>query len=230
VIPVLALPILNRYDLAYEMLRTVDVAVGRFYVVDNGGSFSEEEEPLWAVRTHICRPGANLGWGAALNLTIKANLKAEWWLFVNSDIAFSPGDLELVEKAMWEAPGPMVAFACGFSAFAVNDKAIETVGFMDESYHPCYCEDSDWKARADRIGGVEFVELPTGTKHVGGGSVTIREPGTRNDDTYPENKAYHALKWGGEPWNEQYSSPWNKGGDPSVTTAPRLSRLRSLAW
>lgn len=228
-IPVLALPVLNRYDLAYDMMRTVDVEVDRFYVVDNGGFFTGWE-PEWARETHICRPGANLGWGAALNLTIKANLHAPWWFFVNADIAFSPGALAAAEEAMWALPGPGTAALAGFSAFGVNDKAIEAVGFLDESYHPCYCEDSDWHARAKRVGGVEFVSIDSGTVHVGGGSATIKEKGTRNDDTYPENRAYHALKWGGEPWDERYSTPWDAGGDPSVTTAPRLSRLRSLAW
>lgn len=229
-IPVLALPILNRYDLAMRMIESVDVEVRRFYVIDNGGGWTLEQKPDWAQEMHVCAPGANLGWGKALNLTFLANLHAEWWFFVNSDVEFGPGDLAEAERLMWEGPGPTVTFLKGFSAFGVNDQAIEKVGFFDGSYHPCYCEDSDWYARAVRIGGVTFHRPPSKAVHLEGGSVTIKVKGTRNDDTYPLNKLYHSRKWGGEPWEEQYSTPWNAGGDPSVTTAPRLSRLRSLSW
>jgi hypothetical protein len=228
-IPVLALPILNRYDLAYKMMDTVDTPVDRFYVVDNGGGF-DRDRPQWAKEMHVCDPGANLGWGKALNLTILANLHAPWFFFVNSDIEFSPMALAHAEKAMWADLEPAVVMLAGFSAFGLNDKAIEKVGFFDESYHPCYCEDSDWHARAERIGGVNFHHIKSETVHVEGGSVTIKEAGTKNAQSYPANVAFHEKKWGGDPWSEKYSTPWDQGGDPSVTTAPKLSRLRSLAW
>ena len=228
-IPVLALPILNRYDLGYKMLSTVDYPVERLYIIDNGGDWNHDK-PDWATQMHVADPGANLGWGAALNLTFKANLNAPWWFFVNSDVEFAPGALEAAAEAIWGDPGPAAVYLAGYSAFGVNDKAIEKVGFLDESYHPCYCEDSDWHARAERIGGVTFHRPGTETKHVEGGSVTIKVAGTRNQDTYPKNVAYHKVKWGGDPWSEKYSTPWDQGGDPSVTTAPKLSRLRSLAW
>lgn len=229
-IPVLALPILNRYDLAYKMMDSVDQPVDRFYVVDNGGGF-DRDKPDWATEMHVADPGANLGWGAALNLTIKSNLKAPWWFFVNSDIVFGKGALAEAERLMWESPGPTLTLLFGFSAFGVNDKAIEKVGFLDESYHPCYCEDSDWYARAKLVGDVA-VHRPkdTGTITLEGGSVTIKEPGTRNSSTYPQNVVYHREKWGGDPWQEKHATPWDRGGDPSVTTAPKLSRLRKLAW
>ena len=228
-IPVLALPILNRYDLAWKMMLTVDVAVDRLYIIDNGGEWSFDR-PEWATEMHVANPGANLGWGPALNLTWKANLMAPWIFFVNSDIEFAPEALAEAERLMWGTPGPCVTMLAGFSAFAMNDKAVERVGWFDEHYHPCYCEDSDWHARAERVGGVTFHSPTTDTLHVEGGSVTIKERGTSNARTYPENVKFHNQKWGGEPWSEKYPTPWNRGDDPSVTTAPKLSRLRSLAW
>lgn len=228
-IPVLALPILNRYDLAKKMMDTVDYPVERLYIVDNGSGWTFDK-PDWATEMHVADPGANLGWGAALNLTWKANLHAPWIFFVNSDIEFAPGALEAAAKAIWSDMGAAVVMLAGYSAFGVNDKAMEKVGWLDESYHPCYCEDSDWHARAERIGGVTFHRPETDTLHVEGGSVTIKETGTRNSDSYPANVLYHKEKWGDSPWSEKYSTPWDQGGDPSVTTAPKLSRLRSLAW
>jgi hypothetical protein len=111
----------------------------------------------------------------------------------------------------------------------VNDRAIEQVGWFDESYHPAYCEDCDWEWRAKRV-GIEIVDLPSATKHLA--SQTIADIGRRksNDRTYPKNKEYHFSKWGGEPREEVFATPFNAGGDPTVTRAPKLSRLRELSW
>ena len=232
-IPVLALPILNRYDLAAGMEASVDHPVGRYYVVDNGGEYPEDR-PFAAGARHVCRPGHNLGVAASWNLTIKANPLAPWWLFVNSDAVFGPGDLERLAEHMDSRTGPAVASLLDppmfYSAFAVNAAAIEAVGLWDESYHPCYCEDSDWQARAARIGGVDLARVRSTAGNAEGGSVTIREPGTDNGRTYPENVRYHIAKWGGPPWHEQYGTPWNLGGDLDVSEQPALSRLRAQAW
>jgi hypothetical protein len=230
-IPVLGLPILNRYDLAHGMERSVDVGVERYYVLDNGGGYVESTcgLSLAAESIHICKPGFNLGWGAAVNFIIRANLRADWWCFANADTVFGPGDLDALEAAMWAATGPAMVSVCGYSGFAVNDRAIEAVGWFDEHYIPCYCEDSDWDWRAKHL-GVSFTSIASTTTQAEGGSVTIRQPGTRNNDTYPLNKDYHRAKWGGEPWEEQYATPWNLGGDLTITTAPKLSRLREQSW
>jgi len=227
-IPVMGLPILNRYDLAARMEAGVDVEVKNYYVLDNGGGYRPDEHP-WEGERFVCWPGFNLGWGAALNFIIKANLWSPWWFFPNADIVFGPGDLERLAEAMWSAKGPAYAFICGYSAFAVNDKAIELVGWFDENYVPCYCEDSDWDWRARNL-GVEAIHLESTTTQAEGGSVTIKEPGTRNDYSYPRNKEYHFEKWGGEPWSELFLTPRDEGGDLSVTKAPKLSRLRDQSW
>lgn len=230
-IPVLVLPIINRYDLARRMEASIDVPVERFYVIDNGGGYDDSE---WTPWRHVCRPGANLGVAASWNLAIKANVHAPWWVFVNADVVFGPGDLARLAERMNAATGPLVCSLLEppmfYSAFAVNAEAIEAVGFWDESYHPCYCEDSDWQARAQRIGSVEFDLLRGTTATVEGGSVTIREPGTDNARTYPANVAYHREKWGGAPWAEVYAYPFDGDGVLDTSDQPKLSRLRAQAW
>jgi hypothetical protein len=230
VIPVLVLPVINRYDLAARMEASVDHPVGRYFVIDNGGGYLEGP---WSGDRHVCRPGANLGVAASWNLAIKANVDAPWWLFVNADIVFGAGDLERLTEAMDAATEPAVLSLLAppmfYSAFAVNDRAIEAVGLWDESYHPAYCEDSDWTARATRIGGVRLEHIGGTTQTVEGGSVTIREPGTQNDRTYPENVRYHVAKWGGPPWQERYALPW-QDGELHMTEQPTLHRLRMQRW
>jgi GT2 family glycosyltransferase len=233
VIPVLAVPVLDRYDLLVKMEDSVDIEVARYYVIDNGGRY---EGPTASMREHaeaihVCNPGFNLGFGGAINLAIKANIGAMWWMFSNDDMIFAEGHLAALEKRMWEEEhGPAVAFMSGHSAFAVNDKAIEKVGWFDESYHPAYCEDCDFDWRSKLL-GVARIDIPGGSLHKGSqtiyGNQMLR---SSNDRTYKSNVAYHTAKWGGAPWAEVYTTPWNEGGDPSDVSMPRLSRLRKQAW
>jgi GT2 family glycosyltransferase len=233
-IPVLATPVLDRYDLLEGMEASVDVEVKRYYVIDNGGKYDPfRQEPPWAEQRHVCEPGANLGFSASVNLTIKANVVAPWWLFVNDDIIFSPGDLQVLAEHMWASTStPMLATmqGCGYSAFAVNELGVETVGWFDEAYYPAYCEDTDIDWRCRQL-GVMRVDVPGTSQHLA--SQTIRNSPARrdsNDWTYPRNVKYHEAKWGGPPRAEVYLTPFNQGGDPFFTTAPKLSRLRDLAW
>lgn len=233
-IPVLVVPVLDRYDLLVGMEKSVDAEVRRYFVVDNGGRYPEGDALPWWEDRHVCRPGANLGFAASVNLAIKANLRAPWWFFSNDDMVYAPGDLERLADEMWKADGPRVVFMenAGFAAFAVNDQAIEAVGWFDESYHPAYCEDCDWEWRAKMIGGVTFFDMPSRSVHLA--SKTIHGDINRrkaNDRTYPKNKEYHRAKWGGEePREEEFRTPFDAGGDPALTMAPKLSRLRELAW
>jgi GT2 family glycosyltransferase len=240
VIPVLATPVLDRYDLLAGMEASVDIEVKRYYVIDNGGKYDSVQTvdtPDWWESRHVCRPGVNLGFAASVNLAIKANLGGPWWLFVNDDIIFSPGDLQALEDHMWASVTvPMLATmqGCGYSAFAINEHVVEAVGWFDEAYHPAYCEDTDFNWRCERL-GIHPSEVPGTSRHLG--SQTIGSSMSRrnsNDWTYPRNVKYHEAKWGGAPRSEVYATPFNKpfseGGDPSTTTAPKLSRLRELAW
>jgi len=233
-IPVLATPVLDRYDLLEGMEASVDAEVKRYYVIDNGGKYDPfRQEPSWAEKRHVCDPGANLGFGASVNLAIKANLMASWWLFVNDDIAFGPGDLRSMEERMQlSGSDPLIATMkdCGFAAFAINEAAVELAGWFDENYHPAYCEDCDIEWRAKRK-GVKFAEIPGATRHLGSQTINgNRKRKDENNRTYPLNVKYHREKWGGDPRQEVYETPYNQGGDSFLTTAPRLSRLRELVW
>jgi len=223
-IPVLGFPVLNRYDHAENMVKSIDVPVDRMVIVDNGGKYHQG-----VFGAHVISPGANLGWGASINLMIRTNFRVPWWFFTNDDMIFHPGDLAEMEKFMWSVSGPWIATmeGCGFAAFGVNAEAIERIGWFDENYHPAYCEDCDWEARAKRL-EVPMKDLFGRSIHIA--SQTIRGEGTNNDRTYQRNVAYHRAKWGGGPREEVFATPFDKGGDPSITVAPKLSRLRDLSW
>src|SRR6478609_1560237 len=96
-IPVLIVPILNQPELLYRMLKSIDHPVDRVVVIDNGDVVLDlsEDEPWGQLR--IVRPGHNLGVAASWNLGLRVTPQAPWWLIVNHDLEFGPGDLARLE-------------------------------------------------------------------------------------------------------------------------------------
>lgn len=222
-IPVLAVPILNRPDLLIAMLASVDEPVRRVYVIDNGDCVPE------GLASHICRPGANLGVAASWNLAIRANITAPWWLMVNADVVFAPGDLAQVAAAM-EQPGPRIVTLLAFAAFAFNAEVIDAVGWFDEDFGPMYFEDSDWCRRASLLG------IPAIS--IGGASVHAHETTISSNPDYHAanrrteyiNREHYLGKWGGLAGAETYATPWNNGGDLRTWPQPSVARLREQQW
>jgi GT2 family glycosyltransferase len=225
VIPVIGVPTLNRTDLLVRMIDSIDTDVGAILVIDNGGNVPElvTKSP-----SHVVNLPHNIGVAAAWNLVFKLTPRAPWWLIVNDDIAFGPGDLERLAAAM-EDPAPRIAMIHGFSAFAINQQALELTGFFDENLHPAYFEDNDMTWRAS-MAGVPLVNVEAHVIHEG--SATIRGHDiymAQNGRTFSPNSAYYVEKWGGLPGHERYDTPFNGGGDIG---AIRLSmeRLNDHAW
>jgi GT2 family glycosyltransferase len=229
-IPVLGIPALNRPDLLKRHIESIDVEVGRLFVIDNSpdGSMGDAADELGV---EVVDPGCNLGVAASWNFIIKTNPPADWWMIANVDQEYAPGDLARLAEAMAD-PAPAVRCLSAFAAFAINRACVETVGLFDENYVPIYCEDADYEYRC-KVAGVPIVDVQSGSKHLDGGSVTYRSDrayADRNARTYPANVAYFEAKWGGPlRGGEQFTSPFNAGGSVKDWTLD-IGRLRDLAW
>ncbi len=227
-IPVLALPGLNRADLLHRCLSSIDVEVDRLVVVDNSadGSIGDVAAEFDA---HVIDPGWNLGVAASWNLVVKANPMAPWWAIANVDVEFAPGDLARLASAMNDRDAH-VACLLRFGAFGINRSCVDLVGLFDENFAPIYCEDCDYEYRC-RLAGVPIVDVQSGARHLEGGSVALHA-GHVDDNarTFPANHAYFEAKWGGPVrGGETYRSPFNRGGAVSEWTLDP-ARLRSQAW
>lgn len=218
-IPVLGVPILNRPDLLERMLASVDLPVDRRVIVDNGGVWQGE----------AIRPGWNLGVAASWNLIVQTTPDALWWLIVNADIEFAPGDLARLVQVM-DTPEPRVAALVEFAAFGINAACIDAVGWFDECFHPIYGEDCDYEYRC-KLANVPIVRVPGSTRH--DSSATYRSDptfGRRNSETHPENIRYYQDKWGGPPrGSERFTTPFNLGGDIRDWRLDR-ARLVRQSW
>ena len=230
-IPVLIVPILNQPELLAGMLASIDHQVDRVLVIDNGDVADRfiGGRSLFPFDLRIIQPGHNLGVAASWNLGMKVTPQAPWWLIVNHDIEFGPGDLARLEATM-EPGAAGIYFMLGMAAFAITRHTLVAVGYFDENIHPAYDEDIDFARRLDLLSLPRFEVGFSGT-HVG--SATIHsDPVLRaqNGPTHMANDAYYARKWGGQKQGgETFSTPFNLGGhvgdwrlDPE--------RLRHQTW
>lgn len=231
-IPVIIVPILTEPERLIALLHSIDYPVERVVVIDNGGvvdphiGWREQVLPL----VHVVKPGWNLGVSASWNLGIKCWPLAPYFVIVNHDIEFGPGDLARLDAAV-EPRANAVYYMNGMAAFAVTPPALAAVGWWDEGgFIPAYDEDLDWQYRA-RLVGTQEVEVGFTGTHAG--SATIMSDSRlrfANARTHPANDAYYAAKWGGpKQGGETFSTPFNRGGHVGDFRLD-INRLRDLTW
>lgn len=229
-IPTLICPTLNQPMALRKMLNSIDHPVSRVIVIDNGGKTEPElsDDPAFLAAAVVHLPH-NLGVAASWNLGIKLAPHAPYWLLVNDDIEFGPGDLARLEDCV--DPGAnAVYFMLGMAAFAVTYHAVRAAGFADENIHPAYDEDIDWHRRM-RMAGTVTVEVGFTGTHIG--SATIHsDPVLRmlNGVTHGANDQYYARKWGGAKLGgETFETPFNRGGHLGDWRLD-IETLRRQAW
>lgn len=231
-IPVLAFPVIGRFDLLERAIASIDHQVERLLVIDNSshglGDAIEAVCPPTVGDLCVTRPPSNLGFSGSVNHVIKTHPTASWWCIANADIVFGPGDLANLDRVMAE-PGPKWVGINDWRVFGLSAAVVERVGFFDENFHPCYCEDADYEYRCS-LAGVPWGAIPGTTTHER--SVTIKEAryAARNAQTYPANRAYYREKWGGElRGGETFTTPFDRGGSVADWTLD-LRRLRDQQW
>jgi GT2 family glycosyltransferase len=192
-IPVLGVAVLNRPDLANRLLASIDCLVEDLVIIDNGGGLDFDDCPAAENVWHLAMP-SNLGVAGSWNLIIRSTPFAPWWLIVNSDAYFHPGQLAtIVETARADAlclSESRPPWAC----FTVGEQVVSTVGLFDERFHPAYCEDLDYERRVVAA-GFDVDSLAVAPHH--DNSSTIRsdaELNARNGQTYPASIAWHRHK------------------------------------
>ena len=197
-VPVVIVPVLNRYDLLERALGSIDYPVETLLVIDNGGKSSLHEWP-WMIdrrkiaKYHVWSMPSNLGVAPSWNLGIKATPRAAGWLLLNSDAYFTPGQLESFYHECGE--DVVVKTERAWSCVWVGRKVVEKIGLFSECYVPAYFEDNDFELRAKAYG----VEVVTSSLVVGhDNSSTIRADGfyqSKNLVSFDANRRLHDQRW-----------------------------------
>lgn len=248
-IPVMMIAYYNRPDLLYRCLASIDYLVETLVIVDNspgglGNAFSIgalESTGRFAKKLESIRH-PNAGWAGSCNEVIKLFSKAPWWLLVNNDIQFAPGDLKRMDEAAWAEIGEGINMAAalfgnhGASWWAVTWRGVQRVGLLDENFFPCYLDDCDWCYRA-KLSGAKLITLPDchsvhGDETVPG-SCTINsseELKQKNHRTHGRLFDYYREKWGGVNDHEVFQHPFNNPNWPVNFWVYRPDFRRGQQW
>ena len=229
-IPVLIVPVLNRYDLLQGLLDSINHPIQQVIVIDNGNAWAAPAGQRGLFGSgHTIRLPHNLGVSAAWNLGMKASPLAPWWLIVGSDVTFGPDDLKRLEATV-DPNSDDHYFMLGMSAFAITRHTLELAGYFDENFHPAYDEDLDWHRRAI-LAGSKRVEVGFSGTHVGSATIYSDQSLRRqNGPTHMANDRYYAEKWGGpKQGGETFSTPFDRGGHVGDWRL-RPERLATQSW
>lgn len=191
-IPVMIIPILNRYDLLKKSIESIDFPIGEILIIDNGGSNDQILESKFA-KIRILSLPSNLGMSGSWNLGIKLYPHEKFWVFSSADNIFMPGSLKRMNDI--SAADKLVVSKSGFGFFSVGEDLIRNVGLFDEYIYPIYFDDNDFADRVERAG---FEIISSGIDvDENEGSQTIKSDGrlmNRNHETFVENEKYYRRK------------------------------------
>jgi GT2 family glycosyltransferase len=198
-IPVMIIPILNRFDLLDNSLKSIDYPIDEILIINNSGNDDEtkdikENNPNLNIR--ILNLPSNLGTCGSWNLGIKLYPHAKYWVISSADTSFRPGSLEIM--AQTSDSDKLVKSNASYSFFSVGELMIEKVGLFDEFIYPAYYEDCDYEDRVALAGLFDNLLFPHNI-HVddSGGSQTIKSNpnfSNRNSQTFSVNGEYYYNK------------------------------------
>ena len=209
-IPVMIVPILNRYDLLENMLASINYPIDNILIIDNGGSFKTDQN------VKVLNMPANLGLSAAWNLGIKCYPDSKYWLFASADTTWGESALQEIDSL--SGPNKLLLTNDAYGCFSVGENVIEQVGLFDEYFYPIYFEDNDFHERVARFCPENTITSTSIQTAPESGSQTINSDDklkNRNHETFLNNQEYYEYKRNG---NFENPKPWS------------LSRRREQEW
>lgn len=213
----LCTPTLNRYDLVHKLILSAEegsLVPDRYCVIDNGGGLELTLPESVMKKVHLYRPPSNLGVAASWNYFLKTY--DDYIIISNDDIEVGYDAIKNMVDMAEATPDGL--FFCidsaginAWSFFLERKKSLEIIGEYDEAFWPAYYEDNDRFRRYTLAGytvskaqNVEFYHL---------GSATLKaydhEQEHKHHEYFRRNMQYYMEKWGGEPGQEIYLTPFN---------------------
>jgi GT2 family glycosyltransferase len=198
-IPVMIIPVLNRFDLLDKSLKSIDYPIDEILIINNSGNDDEtkdikENNPNLNIR--ILNLPSNMGISGSWNLGIKLYPHSKYWLISSADTSFLPGSLEKIAKN--SDSDKLVKSNADYSCFSVGELIIEKIGLFDEFYYPAYYEDWDFNDRVVLAGLSDNMLFPQDIYVDDSGSQqTIKSNqhfANRNTETFSINGEYYYNK------------------------------------
>jgi GT2 family glycosyltransferase len=153
-VPVIVIPVLNRYDLLERCIKSIDYPVENLIIIDNGGRIAKDclvlPRSTKIQNRYIMDMPSNLGVATSWNLGIKMTPFATGWILLNSDAHFGHGHLEKFYKES-DVDQIHLAGEPGWCCAWIGSEVVKDVGLFCEAFHPAYFEDNDYERRATRL-------------------------------------------------------------------------------
>ena len=198
-IPILSIPVLNRYDLLDENLSLIDYPIKEILIINNGKEIYEPKRKDLNVR--VLNLPSNLGMSGSWNLTIKLYPHEKYWMFSSADTHWSPGSLKKLHEISGKSK--IICSSEGFSCFSVGEEVVRQIGLFDEYFYPYVHEDDDYRERLfihnskKKFPYLDFLNKAVDVSVPHGSAQTIKSDPLllqKSNETYTKNKKYLELK------------------------------------
>lgn len=232
-IPLIAVPILNRPDLLQRLVDSIDFPVGQLLVINNGpGEIYQEYAKIrsdWNLiksrgfQNNCENKGCAGAWNQAIDIAFNHE-KSDYLLIFGNDIQFTPGDLQKMHEAV-TSETDFVSGNWAFSSWGLTRRGFDKLGWVDEEIWPAYGEDVDYWRRIQLHGDIKISSADTHMIHgeapTWGSSTIYSDPELRrkNGVTHDRNLSYLERKWN---WDRHkpmasatFTTPFNRGGSLS---------------
>lgn len=241
------IPILNRFDLLDRAIAALDYSSIELFVVNNNTVNAANQEAFVQLKEKYqfdsFSPRYNLGVAASWNriITTAWSRGYEFVYIGSNDTILAPGSLRALVE-MEKPENECLWLLKDFNFWCLRLSVVPKIGLLDENFMPAYFEDTDFHRRV-RLAGLGYVHLGDVPIEKNGrvipaapathlGSQTIAsdaEYAEHNNNTFNTwNRNHYVLKWGGEPGQEQFETPYNNPKreitwwpDPAGTIAVR---------
>ena len=212
------IPTLNAVDDFWKCVGSImDSSIScNIYAIDNGGLVSNSFPPNFMT---IHKPESNLGVAGSWNWFIDNVPGAK--VITNDDIVFDSYAIEQLwiayARDTKEGISNIIApenLESTFSCFLLPQTVVDKVGKFDEWISPkyAYFEDNDYHYRMSMLGIQTTRASGSFVSHVGSSTLKhfnkLKEK--EHHDKFRLARTHYVRKWGGEPGQEKFTTPFGK--------------------
>jgi len=202
----IGIPTLNRADLLLPALKDYvhDFQNTDLHIIDNG----KQNIDFVHENVHIYVQEQNIGVAASWNKLCKEIFKTkDWALLVNDDVYLGYTNSR-VNMCIEMSETGIVQSEKSWSVLLINKDLYEYIGEFDEGFFPAYFEDSDYLYRL-RLNGIRQDIMHHLNPKVFRVSQTYEKAPDFVNLAMAVNKQRYVDKWGGLPYMETYTEPFN---------------------
>lgn len=204
------IPTINQPELLNECVNAVlqHLPSVTIFIYNNGKSRYLNMKNYKNIK--VMHSGSNIGVAASWNimLTDMKSMGMDYGLILNDDIVISEKITQIHEYINRNNKPAFARIMNDWSIFLISMATFQKVGLFDDNFFPAYYEDCDYQYRM-KLAKIN-VDYPNFlVPAVYRTSCSIKTDPSLNDN-YLTNKEYYEKKWGGSPFQETYTTPFNK--------------------